>query len=340
MSIWHEYVQRVGKVPEWPYPVNYGKVNELVSDVLVVGGGLAGVRAAISASQAGATVVLADVGHAKRSGSGGAGVDHWHGACTNPCSKVTPEEYTKGCYDSMHGYMGAHVRYIITRESWDSLLECEKWGLRIRDVDDEFKGAEFRDEKTKLLFAYDYDNRHILRVWGYNVKPIIYNEAQRLGVNIQNRICMTSLLTEGGNQGARVVGATGVNTRTGEFYVFRAKATIIATGGAGRLFQFVPELTASASMSDMSSAGVGHAIGWKAGAEFVSDGENRSQYPERFRLCTIQYGQLPATRIMESPSLTPTGKRCRGLMPSIMRSTPSKDDSDAARDKNSSWASG
>jgi succinate dehydrogenase/fumarate reductase flavoprotein subunit len=217
----------------------------------------------------GASVALADVGHAKRSGAGGAGVDHWHGACTNPCSKVTPEEYTKACYESMHGYTGAHVRYIITNESWDALLECEKWGMRIRDVEDEFKGAEFRDEETKLLFAYDYDNRHILRVWGYNVKPVIYNEAKRLGVNIQNRICMTSLLTQKGEQGARVVGATGVNTRTGEFYVFRAKATIICTGGAGRLFQFVPELTASSSMYDMSSAGVGHAIGWKAGAEFV-----------------------------------------------------------------------
>jgi succinate dehydrogenase/fumarate reductase flavoprotein subunit len=269
MSVWHEYVQREGKIPEWPYPVDYGKVNELVCDVLVIGGGLAGVRAAISAAQQGAKVVLADVGHAKRSGSGGAGVDHWHGACTNPCSKVTPEEYTKACYDSMRGYTGAHVRYIITRESWDSLLECEKWGLRIRDVEDEFKGAEFRDEATKLLFAYDYDNRHILRVWGHNVKPVIYREAERLGVNIQNRICTTSLLTEGGNQGARVVGATGVHTRTGEFYVFRAKATVVATGGAGRLFQFIPELTASASMYDMSSAGVGHAIGWKAGAEFV-----------------------------------------------------------------------
>jgi succinate dehydrogenase/fumarate reductase flavoprotein subunit len=278
MSIWHEYVQKGGAVPEWPYPVNYSRINEITSDILVIGGGLAGVRAAISAAQSGAKVAMADVGHAKRSGAGGAGVDHWHGACTNPCSKVTPEEYTKGCYDSMQGYTGAHVRYIITNESWDALLECEKWGLRIRDVEDEFKGAEFRDEKTKLLFAYDYDNRHIIRVWGYNVKPIIYNEMERLGVNIQNRICMTSLLTEGGRQGAKVVGATGVNTRTGEFYVFKSKATIVATGGASRLFQFVPELTASASMSDMSAAGVGHAIGWKAGAEFVlmeKSGHNR-----------------------------------------------------------------
>jgi succinate dehydrogenase/fumarate reductase flavoprotein subunit len=269
MSIWHEYVQKEGKVPEWPYPVNYGNVKEFVSDVLVIGGGVAGVRAAISAARMGANVVLAEVGHAKRSGAGGAGVDHWHGACTNPCSKVTPQEYTRACYDSMQGYTGAHVRYIITSEGWDTLLECEQMGVQIRDVGDEFKGAEFRDEKTKLLFAYDYANKHIIRVWGYNIKPCIYEEMRRLGVNVQNRICTTSLLTEGGKQGARVVGATGVNTRTGEFYVFRSKATIIATGGSGRLFQFVPELTASSSMSDMTSAGVGHAIGWKAGAELV-----------------------------------------------------------------------
>jgi succinate dehydrogenase/fumarate reductase flavoprotein subunit len=269
MSIWHAYVQQGGRVPEWPYPVNYGKVKEIVSDVLVIGGGVAGVRAAISARQTGVKVALADVGHAKRSGAGGAGVDHWHGACTNPCSTVTPEEYTKACYDSMYGYTGAHVRYIITKEGWDTLLECEKMGVQIRDVKDEFKGAEFRDEETKLMFAYDYKNRHVIRVWGYNIKPCIYEEMERLGVDIHNRICMTSLLTEGGVQGARVVGATGINNRTGEFYVFRAKATIIATGSANRLYLFAPELTASASMADLTSSGVGHAIGWKAGAEFL-----------------------------------------------------------------------
>ncbi|MCX8033636.1 MAG: FAD-binding protein [Thermoleophilia bacterium] len=269
MSIWHEYVQRSGAIPEWPYRVDYDKVNYIRCDVLVIGGGVAGVRAAISAAQSGVTVALVDAGHAKRSGAGGAGVDHWHGACTNPCSRVTPEEYTQACYESMQGYLGAHVRYIIARESWDTLLECEKWGMQIRDVRDEFKGADFRDEETKLLFAYDYDTRHVIRVWGWNVKPVIYQEAVRQGVNIFNHVCATSLLTEGGRQGARVVGATAVSSRTGEFYVFKAKATIIATSGAGRLYFFAPELTAPGAMADMTAAGVGHSLGWKAGAELL-----------------------------------------------------------------------
>jgi succinate dehydrogenase/fumarate reductase flavoprotein subunit len=278
MSTWHDYVQRTGALPEWPYPVNYGKVNEVAADVLVIGGGVAGCRAAIAAARAGVKVAIAERGHAKRSGAGGAGVDHWHGAVTNPCSKVTPEMYTMACYDSMKGYTGANVRYIITKEGWDTLLECEQMGVQIRDVRDEFKGAAFRDEATKLMFAYDYVNRHVIRVWGYNIKPKVYEEAKRLGVAIYNRIMVTSLLTEGGRQGGRVVGATGVNARTGEFYVFKAKATVIATGGAGRLGTFAPEITASGSMGDMNSAGVGQALGWNAGAEFAcmeQSGANR-----------------------------------------------------------------
>ncbi len=269
MTTWHDYVQATSRLPEWPYPLRFGKVKEVVSDVLVIGGGVAGCRAAISAAQNGATVALAERGNAKRSGAGGSGVDHWHGACTNPCSRVTPEDYTRAVFDSAHGYTSGPVRYISTREGWDTLQEAERLGVQIRDVGDEFKGADFRDDESKLMFAYDYLNRHILRIWGFNIKPAIFREMQRLKVDIHNRVVITSLLTENGIQGNRVVGATGVNTRTGEFLVFHAKAIVISTGSAGRLWSFVPELTASSSMSDMNNCGVGLAIGWEAGAEFA-----------------------------------------------------------------------
>jgi succinate dehydrogenase/fumarate reductase flavoprotein subunit len=269
MTTWNEYVEKSGTLPEWPYPIRYDKVNQITTDVLILGGGVAGCHASISAARNGAKVVLTETGHAKRSGSGGAGVDHWHGACTNPCSKVTPLDYTQAIMECAHGYSDGIARYVICKEGWDTLLECEEMGVQIRDVKDEFKGADFRDEKTKLMFAYDYKSRHVIRVWGYNIKPCLYKEMKRLGVGIYNRVVITSLLTEGGKQGGRVVGATGVNTRTGEFYVFKSKATIVASGGAGRLFSFAPEVTAAGSMANMNSAGIGHAIGWDAGAEFV-----------------------------------------------------------------------
>jgi succinate dehydrogenase/fumarate reductase flavoprotein subunit len=267
MVAWHEYVQRDAPIPEWPYPIRYGHETLVETDVLVLGGGIAGCHAAINARRQGVRVAVVEKGATKWSGNGGAGVDHWIAACTNPCSQITSEEHTELVMHSSGGYDCGPLRYVSARESWDALLDCERIGMRIRDVDDEFKGAAFRDEKTKLLFAYDYKNRVTLRVYGYNVKPLLYREVRRLGVDVYDRVSVTSLLTEGGRQGARVIGAAGVNVRTGEFMVFRAKATLIATGLPGRLWWFSTELRSA--FRDMNNVGDGMAIAWNAGAEFA-----------------------------------------------------------------------
>ena len=65
---------------EWPYPIDFGKEIEISSDVLVIGGGLGGCHAAINAAKMGAKVVVVDKGPVVISGSGGAGIDHWHDA--------------------------------------------------------------------------------------------------------------------------------------------------------------------------------------------------------------------------------------------------------------------
>lgn len=260
---------------EWPYPIRYEKEKEVSADVLIIGGGIAGCHAAISATKRGAKVVVVDKVSVISSGSGGAGVDHWHAACTNPCSKVTPADMIKLVDECSFGvtneYGNGITCYILCKESYDALLDVEKMGIKVRDVDDEFAGAEFRDEKTKLMFAYDYVNKHCIRVnGGAKIKPALYNELNRLGVEIHSRVMATSLLTEGGKPGARVVGATGVNVRSGEFYVFKAKATILCTAQPLRLWIFSTELQGFASVhDDPNCAGDGHAMAWQAGAEFT-----------------------------------------------------------------------
>jgi succinate dehydrogenase/fumarate reductase flavoprotein subunit len=271
MNTWLDYIQKGGPIPEWPYPIRYGEENEVTSDVLVLGGGVAGFHAAINAAKRGAKVVVVDKGPSRRSGSSGAGVDHWHAACTNPCSKITPEEMVEGHeeYGGYHyGELGNGMTcYITGVESYDTLLEVEQMGVQIRDVNDEFAGEEFRDDKTKLMFAYDYENRWILRVAAGNVKPIMYKEVKRQGVNIYDFVMATSLLTEGGKTGARVIGATGVNVRTGEFYIFRAKSVILSMGSLGALWVFSTELGPSGVPG---LTGDGSAMAWRAGAEFHS----------------------------------------------------------------------
>jgi len=258
----------------WPYPVNYGKENKCSTDVLVLGGGIAGCHAAINAARRGAKVAVVDKASIYRSGSGGAGVDHWHGACTNPCCKISPDEMMEFITGYSHGvtseYGNGIAFYILCKESYDALLDVEKMGVKVRDVDDEFTGAEFRDEATKLMFAYDYENRHCIRIQGANIKPALYHELNRLGVTLYEHIMVTGLLTEGGKPGARVVGATGVDVRTGEFYIFRAKATILATAQPTGIWIFSTELTGGAAkFSDPNCSGDGHAMAWQAGAEFT-----------------------------------------------------------------------
>ena len=262
-----------GSAPSsWPYPLEHDELTTHRFDVLVVGGGIAGCHAAINAARRGAKVAVLDKGAVVRSGSGGGGCDHWHAACLNPCSRVSPEDLVqlvaRSPYRTTTEYGNDITCYILAKESYDALLDLERAGVKIRDVDDDFVGSQFRDDSSKLLFAYDYEGRHCLRVQGWGIKPALHKELKRLGVSVFDRVMATSLLTRDGEQGAPVIGATGVNVRTGRFHTFLAKATVLTTARPFRLWTFSTEISGLASsFFDPNCAGDGCAMAWNAGAE-------------------------------------------------------------------------
>ena len=277
MDSWHEHlISNQGQALQWPYPVKYGERSDLEADVIILGGGPAGVMAAISAASAGAKVVLLDKAHPKRSG-GGSGVDHWLMTPT-PASNITPEECVEWEVESYGGYSNAMSRYIASREGWDTLQELELMGAKIRDVDDQFQGAPFRDEATKLLFAYDYDNRVTLRIWGTTFKPAMYRRCKDLGVKILGRMMITCILTEGGRIGARAVGATAFNARTGEFVVLKGKAVIDCMSFHEGNWLFSTELSGLPYFHPNIIAD-GPAIAWRAGAEFTMMEKSAAYHP-------------------------------------------------------------
>jgi len=255
----------------WPYPVRYGQETKISADVLVLGAGLSGCYAAISAARKGLKVVLVDKSSTKHSGAGGTGIDHWMDCPANPASKISPDEFAQSLIDDFRGgFDNGTATYIVARDSYQVLLELEQMGMKIRDSEDEFAGADFRDEATKLLFAYDYENKHCVRIWGTGLKPALYKECKRLGVEIHERTMVTSLLTENGKQGGRVVGATAVHTRTGEFYVFQGKAAVLSMATPERIWIFSTEWTGLVGRDGPpTNAGNGHAMAWRAGAEFT-----------------------------------------------------------------------
>lgn len=254
---------------EWPYPIRYEAENRVSADILIIGGGIAGCWAAIAAAGKGLKVALVEKGATIRSGAGGAGVDHWQFVTDTPCCKLTAEELTEALLENTGGYSNGISRYIEAREGYDALCELEQIGAKVRDTDDQFKGAPFRDEETKLLFANDIENKYTIRVWGSQFKPLLLKKCRQLGVTIFDRVMGTSLLTEGGRPGTRIVGATGLNVRTGEFYIFKAKATILANSRPQRNWIFSSELRGITSFRPANNVGNGHAMAWRAGAELV-----------------------------------------------------------------------
>jgi succinate dehydrogenase/fumarate reductase flavoprotein subunit len=251
----------------WPHPVNYDNVKHFEADVIVLGGGIGGVYAAIAAAKEGAKVIVVDKAPIQRSGSGGVGHDHWLEATTNPASKVTPEEWV----DVGGTVLSGPMRYICCKTSWDTLKETEDMGVVIRDLEDDFKDAPFRDETSKLLFAYDYENKTSVRVFGgNNLKPTLAKEIDRLEIERVERVMSTSLLTEDGKVGSRVIGATGVHMLTGEMYVFKGKTVIVATGGVYGMWNYRNDiLGANSEFPCPNGAGDGHAMAYNAGAGII-----------------------------------------------------------------------
>lgn len=254
----------------WPYPNEAGQEETIVSDVLVLGGGLSGCFAAIAAARKGQSVVLVEKGAVEKSGSAGTGFDHWESACTNPCSSVTPEEIAWAYVREQDWYSNGIAHYIECREGYDRLLDIESFGGKIRDTEGEFKGAEFRDEKTGLMFAYDYKNKFTIRVWGSTFKPALAREMKRLGIRVFDRTEATALLVAADTSGKkRGAGAMGMNVHTGKFYVFRSKTTVLCMSRPARVWLFNADLPGLCEFRPMQSIGSGHAMGWRAGMEFT-----------------------------------------------------------------------
>ncbi len=273
MPAWQEYLEKEGHMPVWPYPLRYDQEQEIETDVLVIGGGIAGCWAAISSARKGMKVALVEKGATIRSGAGGPGCDHWCDAPANPLSKVDPDGWAR-MLTEMGGAFGNGIgRQIQCRENYDTLLELEQMGGKIRDYEGNFKDEQGYDPGTKFLISPRmnpfHDTNVVIRVWGTTFKAALKKECLRLGVRIFDRVTITSLLTEKGLQGTPVVGATGINGRTGEFLIFKSKATIIATAGIWSLWYLNTELAGYNTFRSRASSGDGVAMMWRAGAELT-----------------------------------------------------------------------
>ncbi|HAT36689.1 MAG TPA: adenylyl-sulfate reductase subunit alpha, partial [Rhodospirillaceae bacterium] len=90
--------------------------------------------------------------------------------------------------------------------------------------------------RNKETGRYQREGKWQIMIHGESYKPIVAEAARKAANEVYNRIMVTHLLKDKNNPN-RVAGAVGFNVRTGDFYVFRAKAVIVSAGGASHIFK-------------------------------------------------------------------------------------------------------
>lgn len=224
------------------------------TDVLVVGGGLAGCMAAFAAIDE-CDVTLVDKANVRRSGCTASGIDNIKGVIPPDADpEETPENFAKEFSEFTQGIANLRLLEIIAEEIYDRMIFFEKLGIPIRN-------------KSGQLVRSKLGGKHnwVLHIEGANMKPIFDKALRDRGVNIINRAMVTSLLT----QGNRVVGAAGIDVRSGDFYVFHSKATVLATGTTARIYKTSTSIP-NHSVLFPHNTGDGVAMAYKAGAEVVN----------------------------------------------------------------------
>ena len=219
-------------------------------DVLVIGAGGAGLRAAIEASAAGVSVGLVT-----KSLLGKAHTVMAEGGIAAALANVDGrDDWRTHFADTMRG--GQYVNNptmaeLHAKEAPDRVRELEAWGAVFdRTNDQKILQRNFGGHRYPRL-------AHVGDRTGLEMIRTLQDHGIHLGMDVHMEWTVTRLLTDGG----RVVGAFGYDREKGRFQVFRAAAVVLATGGIGRAYRI--------TSNSWEYTGDGHALAYEAGAELI-----------------------------------------------------------------------
>jgi succinate dehydrogenase / fumarate reductase flavoprotein subunit len=220
-------------------------------DVLVVGAGGAGMRAAIAAADAGCTVTVVT-----KSLLGKAHTVMAEGGIAAGIGNVDPEDSWEVHFaDTMLGGQllnNWRMVELYAHEVIDRVLELERWGgIFDRTEDGRIMQRAFGAHSWKRL-AHVGDRTGLELIRTCQDKMV-----HTAGVDVCMEYTLTSLL----KSGDRVCGAFGYNRNTGGFVAFRAGAVVLASGGWGRMYRF--------TSNSWECSGDGAAMAYQAGADLL-----------------------------------------------------------------------
>jgi len=205
-------------------------------DVVIVGAGGAGMRAALESSTRVRTAVLTKL-YPTRSHTGAA-----QGGMCAALANVEEDNWEWHTFDTVKGgdyLVDQDAAEIMCREAIDAVIDLEKMGLPFNrtpegKIDQRRFGGHTRNhgEAAVRRSCYAADRT------GHMILQTLYQNCVKQGVEFFNEFYVLDLLMAPGPLGdERTAGVVAYELASGEIHVFQAKAVILATGGTGKVFK-------------------------------------------------------------------------------------------------------
>ena len=217
-------------------------------DVLIIGAGLAGLRAAVEATRLGLDVAVISKVHPVRSHSNAA-----QGGINAPLTD-RGDDWEGHALDTIKGsdYLADQDAVeIMSTEAGDAVIELERMGVIFSRGDDGRLGTRrFGGQLVARTFF-------VGAITGSAILHVLYEQALKYGLNTYEEWFVTDLIIEDG----RCVGVVALDIKSGELHSIWAKSVIMAAGGAGRVFE--------PSTNAIICTGDGLALAWRAGVPMM-----------------------------------------------------------------------
>lgn len=220
------------------------------TEVLIVGGGGAGARAALEANGSSADVVLCLKDHLETAGATAYRIVELGGFNLPPDDDSQSEEnYFTDMVDAALGVSDPQLARVIAAEARSELFYLESLGVAFPKIDNEylmFKGCFASKKRT-----------HILPGHGHAIMEKLAAKIRASSIKVMENTFITALIKDQD----RICGAVGL-LEDGRSVFIRAPAIVLTAGGAGRMFKL--------NMNPVSITGDGYALAYRAGATITN----------------------------------------------------------------------
>ena len=257
----------------------------LKTEVLIIGGGGAGVRAAIEADNHGADVCLLSKGPIARSGITPLAYPSLQAAFGTNDPRDNPDVHYQDIIVQGRYLVDQNLARVLADESIPRALDLERFGVKFKKRDGRFFQVHHPGQT--------YPRNLFIVGGGFGLIYGLKKELQRHShVKILEDFCVSQLLRDHGE----LVGAFGLNMRDGRFYAIGAKSIVLACGGYEELW--------GNTDTAPDSTGDGVFLGFQSGADVID--LEMSQYyptvlayPESLKGILIQYETFLARRYLD-----------------------------------------